>query len=139
MRDMERRKKLRAQPGASAADAAADLVELEKRRLEKVQAKQAQEIEQMLAYEMKMAQIREAGEKRQQQEKQRALERERERRRRRIEAAEHRRMKELQRKMLEEEEEARRRARRGTWRGRERRLRGETAGGRAVASDAVAA
>jgi hypothetical protein len=97
--------------GSSTRSAAvgADLVELERKRLAKMQAKQAREIEQTLAFEMKMAEIREKQAQREEAERRRQEARRIQKERRAREAAEAERMKAVRKQMAEEEEEKLRR------------------------------
>ena len=93
-------------PGAvQGSDETGTLLELERRRLEKLQIKQQREIQQMMEYEMQMAKVREETEKKLKKEAEREEQRKRERLKRKKQAAERKRLQDMQKKLEEELEE----------------------------------
>lgn len=93
----------------SSSSDAKNLLELERRRLEKIKIKQQKEIESMMAYEMKLAKIAEEQERRKATERLRQEKMEREKMLRKKQAEELRRAKALKKKLMEEQEEQHRR------------------------------
>lgn len=98
------------QMAAESAKKESSMLEMEAKRLAKMQRRQKKEIEQLIQFEMKTAEIREQAQRKLEAEEKRALRAEKERLRRQKEMAEERRMKQLKRQAQEELEEQKRRA-----------------------------
>ena len=99
-----------AQMAAESQKKESGMLEMEAKRLAKMQRRQKKEIEQLIQFEMKTAEIREQAQRKLEAEEKRALRAEKERLRRQKEMAEERRMKQLKRQAQEELEEQKRRA-----------------------------
>ena len=98
------------QMAAESAKKESSMLEMEAKRLAKMQRRQKKEIEQLIQFEMKTAEIREQAQRKLEAEEERAARAERERLHRQKEMAEERRMKQLKRQAQEELEEQKRRA-----------------------------
>lgn len=98
------------QMAAESAKKESSMLEMEAKRLAKMQRRQKKEIEQLIQFEMKTAEIREQAQRKLEAEEKRALRAEKERLRRQKDMAEERRMKQLKRQAQEELEEQKRRA-----------------------------
>ena len=104
------RQGIAAQMAAESAKKESSMLEMEAKRLAKMQRRQKKEIEQLIQFEMKTAEIREQAQRKLEAEEVRAARAEKERLRRQKEMAEERRMKQLKRQAQEELEEQKRRA-----------------------------
>ena len=99
-----------AQMAAESAKKESTMLEMEAKRLAKMQRRQKKEIEQLIQFEMKTAEIREAAQRKLEAEEKRKRRAEKQRLQRQKAVAEERRMKQLKRQAQEELEEQKRKA-----------------------------